>query len=954
MRRMDSMARADENTSPNLENKEERKMKSALSWNLILSSGDSSAGGTLNKRRKKSVSRLKSRTQSGSATISSSGQSSLSACVNSSIPGKSSKESILRKRIDWRNNFQINRIFFEEFPIYRKEYQFPANCCLSADTPAQEESENSIRRSLKLVPRRFHAGTEHASNYFLSFFGDKKVCLLGDEEYLFHTKRQLVLKLRWYGARTLDYYSSRADYVVCSSTYNEVMSRLNKLSASGETNSGSFREFGIDQDKVGCRFENLRGVRIGHQVKLTELELLEFLGEDLEIALGMLNVSEGPESPKRLELLKPKTMWELVGNRDCADELYDSLLCLRLQCEDQDLLESQGLGHPDFAWPDEAQRSHQMEAMQEEPCGIFVLISPGNIGSQVCAELAAFGCGYDVKIYRGSDVVEPIVKQWKKGHFFKLFEDSESPPVCTIMTDCSGVIKAGDILKIKNSYYSTAFLRGEGGGGGGGGGGTGWCHVGGRRERSIKLQRPQLRSSPPPPCESPQETGQQAVTKRHNPGAILFIIEETSEAAQFLLGHCNNGNRSFGCSRSHTLYKLDGGLSTGQVIKVLRFNGLTKSAVACKLFTRFRNPALISILIGQFGPNMIKTSQMMHWIHLADSVDLGSVLSCISLSYTPILFDSILEIPLLMIQKCLLSQEEASMREEIWSFCSIGLTEDQVGALESLLKVVHDLVTSIVSCLDLREEHDDNSCRVEDHGSGGGRVPKYASGFDFPQAFAEERQSLLQESSSFVCTKFLQDLTEMDSRYQIEKQPHLVFHSPGSLCQQNQSPQSQIQLGQSHQQQQQFLLQQDHRGAAICESYFSTLYSVALFSFTAILKQNAPNRALYSERVINLVNDKLLKYSPINTGYDKNLTNYYHNKRQDLSSTWRCVEFLLKKQTGGPVSTVTWRSASVDSSIPNLLYKRQVVGQAKYRDIVSYVPSRIPRLNVRIPEVFQK
>lgn len=743
--------------------------------------------------------------------------------------------------------------------------------------------------------------------------------MLGDEEYLFHSKRQLVLKLRYYGARTLDYYSSRADYVVCSSTYNEVMSMLNKLSVAKGTKSGSAREFRIEQeDKRGGQFENLRGVLIGHQIKLTELELLEFLGEDLEVALEMLNVSEGPGSPRRLELLRPKTMWEFVGNKDCADELYDSLLCLRLQCEDQGVLETQGLLHKDSGGSDKALRSHQMEALHEESCGIFVLVSPGNVGSQVCAELTAFGCGYDVKIYRGSDVVEPIVKQWKKGHFFKLFEDSESPPVCTIMTDCSGVIKAGDILKIKNSYYSTAFLRDEGGG---------------KRERSARLQ-------------SYQEAGQQAFAKRQNPGVIMFIIEETSEAAQFLLGHCNNGNRSFGCSRSHTLYKLDGGLSAGQVIRVLRFNGLTKSAVACKLFTRFRNPALLGILIGKFGPNIIKTSQIMHWVHLSDSVGLGNVLSCISLSYTPILFDSILEIPLLMIQKCLLNQDEASMREEIWSFSSTGLTEDQAVVFESLLKIVHDLVTSIVSCLDLREEQ-------QDGGLGGGGAPKYASGFGSSPALVDEQQSL-HESCSFVCAKFLKDLTEMDSKYQIEKQPHLVFHSPGSLCQPSLCQPNQSQLTQS-QQQQLLLQQQDHKGAAVCESYFSTLYSVALFGFTAILRQNVPNRALYSERVINLVNDKLLKYSPINTGYDKNLTNYYNNKRQELSSSWRYVEFLLKKQTGGPVSTVTWRSASVDSSIPNLLNKRQVlVGQAKYHDIVSYIPSRIPRLNVRIPDIFQK
>ncbi|KAH8583628.1 uncharacterized protein ELE39_003336 [Cryptosporidium sp. chipmunk genotype I] len=942
---MYSMSKSDENIGLNIDCKEENKMKSALSWSLILSSGDSGNGGASNKRRKRNVSRCKIGAQFNSSIYSGSvaspsNQNSSSLHLNSSTSNKVDKEN-LKKRREWKQNFQINRIFFEEFPIYRKEYQYPSN---SQQKDAQnavfdDSGQNYIRESLKLIPRRSKIETEQVYSPCLVFFENKKVCLLGDEEYLYHSKRQLLLKLRWYGAKTLDYYSSRADYVICPSTYNEVMRKLKDLSIDKE--KGDKNLLKIERDTNVVQFENLRGVRIGQQIKLTELELLEFVGEDFEVALEMMNISElarntlnnleNSHTRVKLELSRPKTMWELIGNKDCADELYNSLLCLRLQCEDEDILKKQGIIHQSLSDSNEFQRSRQLEPLHEETCGIFVLISPGNVGSQICAELAAFGCGYDIKIYKGSDVVEPIVKQWKKGHFFKLFEDSESPPICTIMTDCSGVIKTGDILKIKNSYYSSVFLRDEAG--------VNTGNHNGRREKSVKSQRYPANTKIGS-WENPQET--KLAAKKQNPGAILFILEETSETAQFFLNHCNHSNKSFGSNRSYTLYKLDGGFSTGQVIKVLRFNSLTKSAVACKLYTRFKSPALLSILIGTFGPNIIKASQIMHWIHLIDSLDLSNALSCISLSYTPILFDSILEIPLLMIQKCLLNQEETTIRKEIWSFSSFGLTEDQVGTFEILLKVMHDLVTSIITCLYLREKSsysNNNSNHVEYPDFRQEKVPNYSLGFESPQIITE----FSQNSNSFIYAKFLYDLTEIDSKYQIDKFPHLVFHSSG-----NSSQQLQNQLSQSQNQLQ--VQQYDQR--AICESYFTTLYSISLFNLIAILKQNIPVEALYSEKVINLVNDKLLKYSPINTGYDKNLTNYYFNKKQEYFSSWKYMEYLLLKQAGKSTSTVTWRLASIDSSIPNLYYKRKVC-QSKYHDVVAYIPSKIPKLSVRIPDLLK-
>lgn len=944
---MDFIVKSDENINPNVESKEEKKMKSALSWSLILNSGDSNSGGTSNKRRKRSVSRCKSGMQSSSNIYSNSVISPLyqsnssSSLLNSSISSKINKKNLLKKKRDFKHNFQINRIFFEEFPIYRKEYQYPSNNLpINTQNDGSDDfNGNYIRKSLKLIQRRFKIETEQGNGSFLDFFQNKKVCLPGDEEYLFHSKRQLLLKLRWYGAKVLDYYSSRADYVICSSTYNEVMIRLKDLSIIKEKETSKvLQNLSIDKDIKEVQFENLRGVRIGQQIKLTELQLLEFLGEDLEIALEMMNISElernnsnelkDSECRVKLEILRPKTMWEFIGNKDCADELYNSLLCLRLQCEDESVLKNQGIIHLSLSDSDRFQRDHQVETLHDELCGIFVLISPGNIGSQVCAELAAFGCGYDVKIYRGSDVVEPIVKQWKKGHFFRLFEDSESPPICTIMADCSGIIKTGDILKIKNSYYNSVFMRDDSN------------YLGfynGKKGKSIKSQKYSANSNIDS-WENSQETKQ--IIKKQNPGAILFILEETSETAQFFLNHCNNSNKSFGCNRSYTLYKLDGGFSTGQVIKVLRFNNLTKSAVACKLYTRFKSPTLLSILIGQFGPNIIKASQIMHWIHLADSLNLSNILSCISLSYTPILFDSILEMPLLMIQKCLLNQEEASMREEIWSFSSFGLTEDQISIFEILLKVLHDLVTSIISCLDLREENS-NDCQTLNHEFKEKKNPNYALGFGSFQICMEEY------SQSDICSinaKFLHDLSEMDTKYQVEKFPHLVFHSSGNFSQQ-----LQYQLNQNQNLLQ--LQQQDQR--AICESYFTTLYSITLFNLTSILKQNIPIKALYSEKVINLVNDKLLKYSPINTGYDKNLTNYYINKKQEISSTWRYMEYLILKQAGNLIPTITWRSASIDSNIPNLYYKKEVI-QTKYHDIVTYIPSKIPKLSIRIPDIFKR
>lgn len=948
---MYSASKPDENISPNIDSKEEKKMKSALSWSQILNSGDSGSGGTSNKRRKRSVSRFKSGVQSNSSVYSSSvinpsNQSNSSLPLNSSSSNKANKENLLKKRREWRQNFQINRIFFEEFPIYRKEYQYPSDYKQKGtqNTEYDDLYVKNIRESLKLIPRKSKIEFEQNRNPYLDFFGNKKVCLLGDEEYLYHSKRQLILKLRWYGAKTLDYYSSRADYVICPSTYNEVMEKLKNLSMPREKgHQNSLHKLQIDRDINAVQFENLRGVRIGQQIKLTELELLEFVGEDFEVALEMINISEferntwngieNSHSKVKLELSRPKTMWEFIGNKDCADELYNSLLYLRLQCEDEDILKKQGIIHQNLGDSDEFQRNRQVEALEDESCGIFVLISPGNVGSQICAELAALGCGYDIKIYRGSDVVEPIVKQWKKGHFFKLFEDSESPPICTIMTDCSGVIKTGDILKIKNSYYSSVFLRDEASGGFSTG------NRKGKREKSVKSQKYPVNSKVES-WENSQET--KLVAKKQNPGAILFILEETSETAQFFLSHCNNSSKSFGCNRSYTLYKLDGGFSTGQVIKVLRFNNLTKSAVACKLYTRFKNPTLLSILIGKFGPNIIKASQMMHWIHLIDSLDLSNILSCISLSYTPILFDSILEIPLLMIQKCLLNQEEITMREEIWSFSSFGLIDDQIGNFEVLLKVMHDLVTSIIACLDLVEESNDSNNNHKEHHleSKNERTSNYSLGFESPQIMMNESS---QSSNSFIYAKFLHDLTEMDSQYQIEKFPHLVFHSSGNSSQQ---PQNQLNQSQSQ------LQVQQYEQRVICESYFTTLYSVSLFNLIAILKQNIPIESLYSEEVINLVNDKLLKYSPINTGYDKNLTNYHVNKKQEYSSSWKYMEYLFLKQAGKSTSAVTWRSVSIDSSITNLYYKREVC-QAKYHDVIAYVPSKIPKLSIRIPDLLR-
>ncbi|KAF7458936.1 BRCT domain containing protein [Cryptosporidium felis] len=882
---MVSKEKVDENDTPNIEHEKEKSIaKVTLSWSSILSSGDSVSGGGCKKRRKKSVSRCKaSLDQYLNQGVSPSQQSSFSSL-------KINRESQIRKKKEWSQGFQLNRIFFEEFPIYQKKVGNPGG------TGSESESANPpelctdrIRGSVKLLPRNI--GLEALEGPPLPFFQSKKVCLLEGEEYLFHSRRQLLLKLRWYGARTQDYYSSRADYVICSSTFNEVMSKLSQLSPYGEHSFDAFRMAGNDNFLES--HQNLRGVRIGQQVKLTELEFLEFVGEDLGTAVNLMRISEleTPEKEEhsgRFKLLRPRTVWELVGNKDSADELYSSLLNLRLQSEDSDLLKSQGIEERSCGIED------SLSTFGEEICGLFVLISPGNVGSQICAELAALGSGYEVKVYKGSEVVEPIVKQWKKGHFFKLF-DAVSPPICTIMTDCSGVIKTGDILKIKNSYYNSIFLRDE-------------VLLGGAGFKGVCIP---------------------GSSNRQNPGAIVLILEETSEPAQFLLAHCNNSTRPFGCSRSYSLHKLDGGGGSSgvQAIKVFRFNSLTKSGVACKLFSRFRNPALLNILISQFGPNIIKTSQIMHWIHLLDSEDLGGKLSCISLSYTPILFDSALEVPLLMIQKCFLNQEESSIREEIWSFSSLGSAEGQTETFRILLKVLYDVITAVMACF---EDKEATTLGLQQQVREKPNI-NYASGFGIPEHEPEGHSQTSIEAYS----KFLHGLAEADSLYQLRALPHLTFHTLGPSLGSGSS------------------LPQQQEKAATCESYFETLYSISLFNLTAVLRESPFHKKLFSEKVINLVNEKLLKYSPVNSSYDKTTTNYYLNKRQEISLSWRSAEYLMLKQAGSTISQATWKTISTDSAILQL-YFRKKLDSSKFHDIVSYVPSKVPKLNVRIPELLKQ
>ncbi|KAK6587930.1 hypothetical protein RS030_81192 [Cryptosporidium xiaoi] len=988
-----------ENKTPNtitenmVHDKKDQKLNSILNWNKILDFGQNHNKSKRRRKNSKSFHKQKSPLFSDKSV-----SSSVSPALTVSSDDNQTKNSSTNnrsnnalKRISYLNQrFGVNRVYFEEFPVYRKEFLNPKNYIRISE---EDDDVNNIREEIKLVSR--YKNNRDRNNSIINYFQDKRVCLIDNDEYLFHSRNQLLLKLEWYGAKVLNYYSSRTDYVICSSSYKEVFENIIKLRNNEVGESEVMLKVieksknTLKEDKISVASSNLRGVNMGQQIKLTEIELLEFLGEEFEIAINSLNISKKLDTNRNMEVLcltRPKTIWDVTGNKDSMDELYISLLNLRIQSEDLTFLSSIGLkremlfGSEDksvFNGSISGGRNSNVSNCSsivnncvnvhyyEELCGIYLCISPNNIGAQVCSELTAIGCGYEVKLYKGSDVVDPIIKQWKKGHFFKIFSEVESsPPLCTIMSDCSNVIKPSDLIKVRNSYYNSVSMF----------------------QSDVaygKEKRTGLKSS--------------GVTK--NPGAIIFVLEEASEIGQYILNHCNGSNRSYGCSRSYTLYKLDGAgvsnsnSSTGFInsqkginnsiqnsIKVIKFKELSKSSVLCKLFTKFGNPLLINALIAQFGSNLLKISNILHWIHLIEyniKGDMENVLKTLSLYYSPVLFDSTIETPLIITQKCMLNHNFSGIKEEIWNNSSFGLLEEQSNILNNLYKVLHDVITSIIVFSE-NETHpvsySDNAISIKNmvNSTNNGDLftenkIRYSNGFRDIQYMIDN--TCIQDNVSKY-SLFLRNISEMDTMYQLEEQPHLTYHSGDFLISNTHNNNtgnhnySYIANGYSNN----YTNHTNSNGICgssgnstsqcmaerICESYFSTLYTYSLYGLISILNNYFSKDSFCSKKVQSVVNNKLFKYSPISSNYSKCSSNYYLNKRQENAFNWKYIEYFSKnKSKSSEMSSITWRSISVDSNIVNLLYKKNSHVNS-CNDVVSYVPSRIPKLSIKMPDIFKQ
>ncbi|KAH8739660.1 hypothetical protein FG386_001217 [Cryptosporidium ryanae] len=997
-----------ENRTPNTvtedeiegDNKKDQKLNSILNWNKMLDFGQNSVKSKRRRKNSKPFHKQKSplfSNDSANKSVSPVISLSSSGCLTTKSNSSNRGNNALKRQNYFNEQFGINRVYFEEFPIYRKEFLNPRT---KPEGNNNKKCDNfylvgSIKEEIKLVSRYKN---NQCMNNLVNYFQDKKICLVENDEYLFHSRNQLLLKLEWYGAKVLNYYSSRTDYVVCSSTYNEVLDRIIKTRNNAEEEKKSDAvmkviegsKHTLNEDKNCVVSNNLRGVNIGKQLKLTEIELLEFLGEEFDIAVNSLNASKSLTNDKNtgiLYLTRPRTIWEVIGNRDSMDELYTSLLNLRIHCEDLTFLSDTGLGkealfgggNPLTLCGSTVGSGGGCNSSNrpgggavycssihycDELCGIYLCISPNNVGAQVSTELTAIGCGYEVKLYKGSDVVDPIIKQWKKGHFFKIFGEAEpSPPLCTIMSDCSNVIKPNDLIKIRNSYYS-----------------------------SVNAFHCDTANG-----DGKKSRGKSGLGANRNPGAIIFVLEEASEIGQYILNHCNGSNRSYGCSRSYTLYKLDGtgtngsygnsgiGLNSSQKrtsncmlssIKVVKFKELSKSSVLCKLFTKFENPLLINALMVQFGSNLLKISNMLHWMHLIrhsikDNVE--GALKTLSLYYSPVLVDSTIETPLVIIQKCMLNHDFSSIKDEIWNNSTYGFLEEQLNILNNLCRVLHDVVTSVISfsededytiinhnkTISLKDVVDvANNQELRINGK-----TKYSNGFRDTQYMIDN--AYVQDNVS-IYSLFLRGISEMDTMYQLEH-PHLTYHtgdslgtnSHGNTGNHNYNHGSNVNFNNTncvgnnctggfsgnstHQ----------HMAERMCESYFSTLYTYCFYGLVSVLNNSFKKETFGSKKVLNVVNGKLFRYSPIGSNYNKCSGNYYSNKRQENVSNWRYIEYFLKsKAKSSGMSAITWRSVSTDSNIVNLLHKKSNFNSC--HDVVSYVPSKIPKLSIRMPDVFKQ
>ncbi|OII77427.1 hypothetical protein cand_009180 [Cryptosporidium andersoni] len=544
-----------------------------------------------------------------------------------------------KRRLEWKFHFDRNRVFFESFPIYSKHLDPIYNG--------------------KQLDNKWHLQRNISSELFCkgSLLIGKKVCLIDNNHYIFHSKNQLYQKLRWYGAKVLTYYCSRADYVLYPSSFKELVLKV--------SNDDEFNLINYSSDQfMSYNMLNLRGLSHG-QVKLSELEFLEFVNEDISLALetisqsaeygSKLNVYEqirdkiekSNSNSKKMDDFRPRDIWELIGHKDSAEDLYKSLLNIRIQTESIDKLQSLGIDIHYEAYKDN----------YETICGVIVIIAPSNSGAQLCAEFSSFGCGYEPKVLRGSDVVDPFIRQWKKGHSLQLtknlFSKFDEPPICTILSDCSSSIKSSDIQKLCILYSNFNNLNNK----------VSISQKVNNKDLYINKKYNSITKSSLENLDlfnTKVNESQCLVSSKcrySNPGAFVIILEDTSEAGQMILNQCCYSNKCENSNNSYIIFNRTDNFrqsirksSSLSCMKVIYSHHFSKLSVACGLFNITKNLNLLFKLIDYYGANILKVTKTLQWIKLTDVKDVN-IEKLFPTPYTPISTNAVVEIFFSLVQK---------------------------------------------------------------------------------------------------------------------------------------------------------------------------------------------------------------------------------------------------------------------------------------------------------------
>ncbi|KAL7067008.1 hypothetical protein ACR3K2_25700 [Cryptosporidium serpentis] len=545
-----------------------------------------------------------------------------------------------KRRLEWKFHFDKNRTFFESFPIYSKHLDPIYN---------GKQLDNKWYLQRNISPELFCKD---------SLLTGKKICLIDNSNYIFHSKNQLYQKLRWYGAKVLTYYCSRADYVLCPSSFKELILKV--------SNNDEFNLINDSNDlSISYNMLNLRGLSHG-QIKLSELEFLEFVNEDISLALeaisqsaeygSKLNVCEQirdkiekfNSNSKKMAEFRPRDIWELIGHKDSAEDLYRSLLNIRIQTESIDKLQSLGIDIHYEAYKDN----------YETICGVIVIIAPNNSGAQLCAEFSAFGCGYEPKVLRGSDIVDPFIKQWKKGHSLQLtknlFSKFDEPPICTILSDCSSSIKSSDIQKLCILHSNFNNLNNN----------VSISQKVNNKNLYINKKYNSITKSSLEDLDlfnTKVNESQCLVSSKcrySNPGAFIIILEDTSEAGQVILNQCcysnkceSSNNSYIICNRTDNFRQPIRKSSSLSCMKVIYLHNFSKLSVACGLFNITKNLNLLFKLIDYCGANILKVTKTLQWIKLTDIKDVNVIENLFPTLYTPISTNAVVEIFFSLVQK---------------------------------------------------------------------------------------------------------------------------------------------------------------------------------------------------------------------------------------------------------------------------------------------------------------